>query len=199
MKLAAVNNLVLSRLFHGTWYRAVQAAYVNNPLWWGWPDPSSPLRPSTEVRFRAREADFPLLHFAWNENTALLEARAITGTPDPARVRKGGWRTFPVSIGLDRIADLRGSVERGKIGTTVQELTGDWARYAARTSGSLVESVPPAPTQRFGEVLYARRECQGFLTPSARNPEHPNLVVFPDRVDIDVTSRTIGPMPLTPS
>ena len=192
MKLAAVGDLVLSRLFHSTWYRAVRAAYVNNPLWWSRADPLSPLRPSAEVRFRAREADFPLLHFAWNENTALLEARAITGTPNAARVNTGGWRTFRVGIALDRIVDLRGLVERRKIGTTVQELTGDWTRYAARSASSLIASVPPAPTQRFGAVLYTREDCQGFLTPSARNPEYPNLVVFPDRVKINGESLAVA-------
>jgi len=104
-----------------------------------------------------------------------------------------GWRTFRIDVRLDRVADLRGPAERLKVETTVQELTGDWRGYGYRTPASPISSVPPAPTQRLGAALYANTSCQGFLTPSAKNPSYPNLVVFPDRVAVDVGSLKIEP------
>ena len=184
-------NLVPRPLPHQTWCRAVQTAYSDNPLWWLHPDPADPVGPSSPKRFRAGGETFPLLHFARDENTALLEAQAITGAPNAARMRKGGWRTFRISISLDRVADFLRPSERRTIKTTVQELTGDWEGYRNRTASSLVASLPPAPTQKIGEALYSTTDFQAFLTPSAKNPMYPNLVVFPDRVRIDATALTI--------
>ena len=186
----SVKDLELSSLELQSWCRAVKREYAKHPLWW---EPSERSRQALEARFKARRTTFALLHFAWDENTALLEAGAMKGTPDPMASSADGWVTVRVSVRLDRVADLRGMVERRKVGTTAQELTGDWRAYGERTGASLISSVPPAPTQRFGEVLYAGTECQAFLTPSAKNPLFPNLVVFPRRTKIDEATLTIAP------
>lgn len=155
-----------------------------------------PLRstPVNETRFKALGTTFPLLYFASDENTALLEVRAITGRPDPAKSSAIGWKTIRVDVRLNHVVDLRGSAEREKVETTVQELTGDWESYANRTSTSPeISSNPPAPTQRFGAALHSSTKCQGFLTPSTKNPLVANLVVFADRVLVDETALTIRP------
>lgn len=183
--------MALTTLDRQTWVRAVRREYAADPLWWDRSASASPSRPTQDSRFKAEGAAFPVLYFAWDKNTALLETRAIKGNPDPSQVSTPGWRTFRVDVRLDRVADLRSHGERLKVETTVQELTGDWKGYRYRTEASEVSSVPPAPTQRFGAALYTNGLCQGFLTPSAMNPLYPNLVVFPDRVATDVASLRI--------
>lgn len=164
----------------------MQHRHAAHPLW---------STPTNETRFKALGTTFRLLYFAFDENTALLEARAIVGKPDPTKVSAIGWTTIRVDVSLKNVADLRGSAERAKVETTVQELTGDWKDYANRTSTSLdISSNPPAPTQRFGAALHSNTKCQGFLTPSAMNPLVANLVVFADRVAIDGQALTISPV-----
>ena len=185
MKLA-VHGLAFSSLTQKQWCRAVRHRYAAHPLW---------STRAIETRFKALGTTFPLLYFASDENTALLEVRAILGRPDPAKASAIGWTTIPVDVRLDNVADLRGSAERTKVETTVQELTGDWKDYASRTSTSQdISSNPPAPTQRFGAALHSNAKCQGFLTPSAKNPLVANLVVFADRVAIDEKALTIRPV-----
>ena len=185
MKLA-VHGLAFSPLARRQWCRAVQHRHAAHPLW---------STPTNETRFKALGTTFRLLYFASNENTALLEARAIVGRPDPAKVSAFGWTTIRVNVNLDNVADLRGSAERTQVETTVQELTGDWMDYANRTSTSHdISSNPPAPTQRFGAALHSNTKCQGFLTPSAMNPLVANLVVFADRIAINEQALTISPV-----
>lgn len=169
------------------WYRAVRISHAGKPLAWGHSY-------TGKTRFKEATASFPLLYLAPDRDTALLEVRAFLGHPstDPIVPMTGGWHVARVDIRLDHVVDLRTMSERARIQTTVQELTGDWADYAKRTVSSPdVSSTPPAPTQQLGEDLYQIPRCQGFLTPSARNSIHPNLVVFPDRVSIDHDTLTI--------
>lgn len=187
--LLTLNALPGKKYKKTDWYRAVDPKYVQRPLAWS----HTVGRPT---RFKPRRTTYPVVYFAPDGDTALLEARARLGHPrsGPLVATSESRQVVQITIRLDRIADLRTASERVKIQTTVQELTGDWEDYAARTLTSPeVSSQPPAPTQALGEALYQRTDCQGFLTPSARNPILPNLVIFPDRVTIDHRSLTIEP------
>ena len=171
------------------WYRAVPASHARDPLEWGHSYRS-------KSRFKQAKSRFPLLYLAPDRLTALLEVRGLLGNPRsrPIVFGAGRWHIAKVTVRLDRVVDLRTTSERATVPTTVQELTGDWEDYAARTNASPeVSSIPPAPTQEIGESLYQLPNCQGFLTPSARNSILPNLVVFPDRVSIDRGALTIQP------
>ena len=171
------------------WYRAVSTAHAREPLAWRHTYTST-------GRFKQAKAIFPLLYLAPDEFTALLEVRSLLGHPRSGSTVRGpgSWHVVQVNVRLDRVVDLRTTSERTRIETTVQELTGDWEDYAVRTNASPdVSSNPPAPTQKLGESLYQLTNCQGFLTPSARNSILPNLVVFPDRVGIDPHAVTIRP------
>ena len=172
-----------------TWYRTVREKYAAQPLdcehtrWNG-------------SRFKPSAEEFSILYLAPDYSTALLEAGALLSHPRRGTVpgRSGRWQTVRVNVRLDRVVDLRTTGERNQVATTVQELTGDWLNYAHRTASTPdVSSTPPAPTQNLGVALYQGTDCQGFLTPSARNSMLPNLVVFPDRVSIDRGTLTIQP------
>ncbi|MXY51062.1 MAG: RES domain-containing protein [Gammaproteobacteria bacterium] len=179
MKLS-VDDLVFSRLVPSNWHHAVELRFAGSPLW---------ASPTNDARFKAGGTTYPLLHFASDEGTALLEV----GVPGPGSSSVKNWKVFCVSVHLDQVVDLRGTAGRDKVSTTVQELTGDWRGYAERTPTTPISSSPPAPTQALGEALYSRTKCQGFLTPSAKNPKFPNLVVFADRVRVDEDALTIEP------
>ena len=132
------------------WYRAVSISYARVPLAWGHSY-------TGKGRFKQANARFPVLYLAPDEFTALLEVRAFMGHPRSGSITaaSGRWRVVQVRVRLDHVADLRTTSERARIQTTVQELTGDWADYAARTHSSRdVSSTPPAPTQQLGEDLY---------------------------------------------
>lgn len=166
------------------WCRAVKDIYSKYPLSWQHSY-------NNETRFKSSGVVFPVLYLAFDANTALLEVQALQGEDDPTQVTAPGWTIAKVAVSLDRVADLRTPSERAKVETTVQELTGDWVGYSHRTRASFVSSNPPAPTQKLGEMLYQRTDCQGFLTPSARNSRFPNLAVFPDKVSIDASMLAI--------
>lgn len=171
------------------WYRAVRLQHASFPLAWQhtW---------TTTTRFKRASSRYPLLYLAPDRLTALLEVGRLMGhpRPGPSLPVTDGWCVVEVSVHLDRVADFRTPGGRSTVTTTVQELTGDWVDYDNRTvASSEVISNPPAPTQRLGEALYRSTSCQGFLTPSARNPVLPNLVIFPDRVSIDRRALSIVP------
>ena len=171
------------------WYRAISPDYAEGPLAWGHTC-------TVKSRFKRAGARFPLLYLAPDRCTALLEVRGLMGHPrsGPIMPVPGAWHVVEVTVHLERVADFRTTGERATVPTTVQELTGDWVDYDSRTAAwPDVTSDPPAPTQQLGEALYRRTCCQGFLTPSARNPVLPNLVIFPDRVSIDRQALTIDP------
>ena len=170
-----------------TWWRAVRAQYSARPLAWHHTH-------GKESRFKSSGLAFPTLYFARDEPTALREVGANNQRLGLSISALHAWMAVGVAIQLDRVGDLRHGKERDKLETTVQELTGDWRSYASRTPASQeVSSSPPAPSQGLGAALYGIPDCQGFLTPSAKNPLLPNLVVFPDRVTINEAALTIGP------
>lgn len=172
-----VQDLALGPLPQQKWCHAVRTRFAADPLW---------CAPTQQSRFKAGAMAMRVLYFAWDEATALREVGAPTGSAS-------AWSTFEVAVQLSQVADLRSCLERGKAATTVQELTGDWKGYARRNvMPSTIASAGVAPTQDFGAALYANTNCEAFLTPSARNPLLPNLVIFPDRVKIDGGSLAVA-------
>jgi len=71
--------------------------------------------------------------------------------------------------------DLTNPEVQRELGTSVQELTGDWS-YAQSTMGL-------ADTQRLGEAGHASGAILGFMYPSAKNTgKGAAIVVFADRL-----------------
>jgi hypothetical protein len=94
------------------------------------------------------------------------------------------WVIINVSIQASRIADLTQTRQRRIIGTTAQELTGDWRGYALRNPQAVLS--PPywtnVPTQRLGHALHGVPHLEGSLTYSAKVTTRKNLVIFPKKL-----------------
>ena len=110
-------------------------------------------------------------------------------SPSPVSVAVHKYWVFPVKVdGID-VVDLGDVAERAHLGTSVQELTGDWRAYPVRgPAGSLprVRSrVQVAPTQELGESLHTDCRVAGLLAPSAYDARVSNLVVFAGKVYLD--------------
>jgi hypothetical protein len=74
---------------------------------------------------------------------------------------------------LHSVADLTDPIQRKRLGTSAQELTGDWQSLYPRDD---------APTQRLGSALFATGEIEGFYAISATMPYCKNLVIFPQKL-----------------
>jgi len=132
---------------------------------------------------------------------ALFEAEAVLGSP----VRPGGalpqsrlaWTIINVRVRLQRVADLTVVGQQDLLGTTAQELTGDWEGYHLRNRRTSVsEPIGLAPTQELGAALYSLPDLEGFRTVSSKVPYAMNLVVFPQKLQpgsrVEFSHPTLG-------
>ena len=89
-----------------------------------------------------------------------------------------------MNIQLGQVTDLTRAANRRRIGTTVQELTGDWRGYRLRNPHPAIPAPywTNVPTQRLGQALHDLPGLEGFLTYSAKVPTRQNLVVFPQKL-----------------
>ncbi len=169
-----------------TWYRAIRLEHYQSLL-------SYQHTATIPSRFQAGKVarpGFAAIYFAENHQVALLEAGALIGAPfnggtlitnPKSRI---SWIIISVRVKLAGVVDLTHKSIRGKLGTTVQELTGDWQGYALRRPG--FQPPPPyfssAPTQRLGQALFSVPEIEGVISYSAKSPTDRNLVVFPAKL-----------------
>ncbi|HEY3939952.1 MAG TPA: hypothetical protein VGL97_21165 [Bryobacteraceae bacterium] len=89
-----------------------------------------------------------------------------------------------MEVRLQQIVDLT-DVEATHLplGTTAQELTGDWRGYRLRSPSTSVRApIGIAQTQALGAVLFACKQFEGFLAISAKVPYSKVLGIFPERL-----------------
>ncbi len=151
MKIGACASLAMTPLT-GTWYRAIQLKFWNSLL-------ATAHTATVPGRFNAGNAlhpGFEILYFAENHLVALFEVQALLGSPHPPATYvpnpSTAWVIINVDIQLSQIADLTRVPQRKIIGTTVQELTGDWRGYSLRN---------PLPTLSAPIGLTSRRSGSG--------------------------------------
>ena len=181
MKLTAC-----ARLHRGpetrTWYRALDPKYSHAPL-------GSAHTVAVPSRFSPGPnafQPFEILYFSETQMVALWEVQALLGSlrqgsviANPAQA----WLTINVRLQLQQVADLTLVAEQRLLGTSVQELTGDWEGYSLRNPHTSVpEPVGTAPTQDLGEALFSISGLEGFRVVSAKVPYQMNLVVFPQKL-----------------
>jgi RES domain-containing protein len=181
MNLRQVANVSV-RPARGSWYRAILPQYWGSLL-------NTSHTATVRTRFNPGNAGMEIFYTAENHLVALLEVRALLGTPMApgllaASPLRRQWGIINVRVSLNRVVDLTRRDTRRRLGTTVQELTGDWEGYYYRNQ---MRAIPkpsnPAPTQRLGQALFQRGDIQAFVTYSAKLAHHKVLVVFPQRLD----------------
>ena len=168
----------------GTWYRAADPKYLDKVF----RTRHTRVTPSRFYEGASARPQFETLYLGESQQVALFEARAMLGSPvvpggavgNPARP----WVVLNIDVILQRVIDLTDvGVVQAVLGTTAQELTGDWEGYGQRGPHTPVRlPVGTAPTQALGSALYALRRVEGFLSLSARVPFQRILVVFPQRL-----------------
>jgi hypothetical protein len=129
---------------------------------------------------------FPVLYLAEDHQVALFEVGAMLGSSHPGvsvPQPRAAWLLLNVQVTLHAVADLTLVAEQHKLGTTAQELTGDWKSYSSRgPTMSISQPTGLAPTQLLGAALHAVPGLEGFRAVSARVPTHMSLVIFPDKL-----------------
>ena len=184
MNLAQCRHLH-RRALHGTWIRALHPRYLTNPLGTAHTtthatrfNPGTPADPAFEILYLAEDA-----------TVALFEVQALLGSGYPgaafvANPAGGAWTLINVQVNLQAIVDLSQRASRRLLGTSVQELTGDWRAYALRTPARLRggRHGSDVPTQRLGRSLERIRGLEGFLSYSARIATRRTLMVFPHKL-----------------
>jgi hypothetical protein len=170
MRLSACHRLILSPLT-GHWYRAIRQEHWETRL-------SARHTTTVATRFNAGSVEKPsyqIVYLSRDHQLALFEVRALLGKPEsPIPDPQNTWTTLNFNVALQSVADLTKPGEQGRIGISVQELTGKWDQYGR--SGK-------APTQLLGAALFQVPDLEGFLVPTAV-PEISgvNLIVFPEKL-----------------
>ncbi len=180
VRLAACAKLALGPESR-TWFRAFDPRHMGTPL----STAHTVAFPSRFSPCPASLTPFEILYLSENHFVCLREVEALLGSsrisfvPNPAH----SWLIINVQVSLQRVADLTLMAEQRRLGTTAQELTGDWEGYQTRTSHSSVpQPTGTAPTQDLGEALFSTPGVEGFRTVSAKVPDQMNLVVFPHKL-----------------
>lgn len=169
----------------GVWYRAVRTMHWQTAL----QTEQSKNHASRYNEGATAIRPFDVLYLAENHEVALFEVEALLGSPfadgngillpNPRHT----WVILNVQVRLQGVADLTRVSQQTVIGTTAQELTGDWRGYQRRQSHDTVsEPMGTAPTQTLGQALFGVRGLEGFRTISARRPARMILAVFPEKL-----------------
>jgi RES domain-containing protein len=163
----------------GTWVRAVRSQYLLNPPP-GAPAGSSPqpLWPggsaSHGARFTPRGGP-PAIYLASDPNIALLEVRAMLQPPGgpPLSANAPPQTVVQVQTQVNQVLDLTAPATLAALGTSVQELSGDW-----RVSAAQGQSIP---TWELGREAHATGKIRALLAWSAVAVGQGRvLIVFPD-------------------
>lgn len=180
----------------GPWYRAVAFDYLLGPPL-GAPrgSPVQPLWPGGAQRRGARftpkqtrltakgigTASFGSLYLAQDEMTALLEVTGVLRPPgSPVALVFEPQVLMTVDGVLSDILDVTDGQVQSSLGTTLQELTGDWVIQQA---DYLAGRGPMPPTQILGQATYDVAGIAGLkYTSSKGTASGVGIVVFPNRL-----------------
>ena len=98
----------------------------------------------------------------------------------PVTLRLPPWALLTVEGIVDDVLDLTDPAVQKRIGTTLQELTGDWQ---IPQSMFLKGKGPRPPTQALGQAAHAARVIRGLKYPAAKNlPDGMGLAILADRL-----------------
>ena len=189
--LATVQRVSL----HGPWYRTLAFDHLQGPPR-GRPSgsPVEPLWPGGPrlrgARFTPKETpatpvlvanrSFDSLYVASDVDTALLEVTGVLRPPgSPLPLIFEPQVVMTVDGVLTDVIDLTDRVVQRALGTSRQELTGDWALQQA---DYLLGQASMPDTQRVGQQAEQIRTIVGLKFPSSKNVRGFGVVVFTSRL-----------------
>jgi RES domain-containing protein len=185
-ELPAVLRAVPLITVHGPWSRAVAHRLLLGPPP-GAPvgSPPQPLWPGGAVISGGRftpPGSFETIYLASDPVTALAEVRLVFQTVGGQLTGFAAepWVLVSIEGVLTNVLDLTNAETRRRLGTSLQELTGEW-RYT-HAQGEMPS------THLLAIAAYESRRVTGIRFVSAKNPAGSNLAVFSDRLsDGDVS------------
>jgi RES domain-containing protein len=130
----------------------------------------------------------PAIYLASDPNVALLETNSIFMPPKGPAVMAGvpPMVICQIDVSLTNVLDLTDPAVVASVGSSTQELTGDW-RY-----DMTIGRVPP--TQAIGAAAHASGRVSTLLVHSAKAVGSGKvLVVFPDRLTKGTFVRVLDP------
>jgi len=130
---------------------------------------------------------FPGVYVASDIDTALKETLTVFDLPgrEGHSVLMEPWTVFAVDGILTDVLDLTDLDIQQKLGTNLQELTGDWKSLQSLYLQG--KSTLP-PTQILGQAAYDSGSIVGLKYPAAKNPSgtapstHANYLVYTERL-----------------
>jgi hypothetical protein len=182
MNLSACGTLP-TRVEGNTWYRGFDPKFTASPL-----DAAHTVDVASRFSLGKRSTrPYEILYFAETHEVALYEIGAMLGSravPNGNAANKHVSSTIiNVRVNLHKIVDLTDSAIQRQLETTAQELTGDWRSYAPHSHATYAKGhVAVAPTQQLGEELFKVPDLEGFVTLSAKCPDHMILGVFTEKL-----------------
>lgn len=152
--------------FYGHAYRVFKPKYMFAPL-------------STDGAYKNGgrynpPGEFDVLYLAEDPITALAEARVLVDPTGQMLHRPDSRVILAVKYRLEAVLDLADPSNLSALGTSTQELTGDWEGYELAGQA--------APTQELGMAAYQSGQFQALRYPSAQNRQRFNFAVFRDRL-----------------
>lgn len=163
----------------GPWSRAVGFHLLQGPPPGAPPlSPPQPLWPNGPPRHGARftpRGGFESAYLASDLVTALTEVGAVIQHPNapPFNIATIPWTIIAVKGALTNIVDLTDTAIQNALGTSRQELTGDWAYDQS-------QGLTP-PTHVLGVAAHQSGVILGLKYPSSKNAAGTCVVVFTDR------------------
>ncbi|MPY65583.1 RES family NAD+ phosphorylase [Deinococcus sp. SDU3-2] len=131
----------------------------------------------------SRGEDLRVLYTSHGWEVAGMEFRQSPTPPTPADLR--GATCLSLWVKAERVLDLTDAGVREQVGTSLQELTGDWQ--------FLNEQGEDAPTQRLGRTAFESGRFDAVRAPSKLRPGEANLLVFVDRIGERVVATDLPP------
>ncbi|MEF2279115.1 RES family NAD+ phosphorylase [Deinococcus sp. YIM 134068] len=151
---------VAPTIWEGTAHRCVGGVSVR--------DVTDALRDLTKDGRYSRGGAFRTLYLSLSPELAVKEYRQ---SPEEGELRGVTCLSLPLRAG--RVLDLTDEEVQERLGTGLQELTGDWQVLTGRGRD--------APTQRLGRAAFDSGRFDALLYPSKLAPEAANLLVLVDR------------------
>jgi len=173
LQLAGALEISRRGTARGPWSRAIGYRHLLGPPP-GQTGPPQPLWGGAAKVAGARftpQGSFDSIYLALDPITAFIEVSALILLPGgPVPVRSAPWVVITVDGVMNNLLDLTDPATQTTLGTTAEELAGNWA------------TTPHPPTQLLGQLAYDSGHIAGLKYASAKHPGGMNFVIFPDRI-----------------